>query len=102
MARIQKPHKLSFQLIIITVLLFTVGMAVSSVALYYGSRNIYLEAKNDMISYDIEDLKINLDSRLCTEWLTEYMLEHDDYKIGTQPGDVPSPPQVRGGQHGNE
>ena len=88
MARIQKPHKLSFQLIIITVLLFTVGMAVSSVALYYGSRNIYLEAKNDMISYDIEDLKINLDSRLCTEWLTEYMLEHDDYKIGTQPGDV--------------
>ena len=72
-------RKLSVQLIVMTVMLFIVGTAIGAVLLYTGSRDMYLQAKDDMISYDLKEMGKFLDESVCVDWLFEYAREHDDF-----------------------
>lgn len=75
----KRPCKLSLQLITMTVLLFIVGTAIGAVLLYTGSRDLYLQAKDDMISGDLKELKESIENMVCVDWLFDYCREHDGY-----------------------
>ena len=75
-----KFHRLSVQLIGMTVLLFIAGTAIGAVLLFNGSRDMYLQAKDDMISYDLKELGKSIEESVCVDWFTEYCRNHDDYK----------------------
>ncbi len=79
MKKDKRTHKLSLQLITMTVILFIIGTAVGAVILFNGSRDMYLRAKDDMISYDLNDLGRKINENVCINWLLRYCLNHSDY-----------------------
>lgn len=79
MEKEKRTHKLSLQLIAMTVILFIIGTAIGAFVLYNGSRDMYLQAKDDMISYDLNDLGKKINENVCVDWLLRYCLTHSDY-----------------------
>ncbi|MBR6044978.1 MAG: HD-GYP domain-containing protein [Ruminococcus sp.] len=79
MEKKKRIHKLSFQLILMTVILFVIGTAAGAVALYSGGRDLYLRAKNDMIERDLKDLYKNVSSNVSVGWFIDYCRQNSDY-----------------------
>ena len=44
--------------------------------LYKGSRDMYLEAKDEMISNDLKELGNNIENSMHLDWLMDYISEH--------------------------
>ena len=82
-----KVRRLSVQLISMTVAIFVIGTVIGAFVLYKGSRDMYLEAKDEMITYDLDQLEDFLNNTVCIDWLGEYIREHDDYAQLLDPDD---------------
>ena len=89
-------HRLSVQLIGMTVLLFIAGTAIGAVLLFNGSRDMYLQAKDDMISYDLNELGKSIENSVCVDWFTEYCRNHDDYKQRPSPEEYDMVSSIQG------
>ena len=74
-----KVRKLSVQLIGMTVALFVIGTVIGAIVLYKGSRDMYLEAKDEMISYNLRELGNSIESSMHLDWLIDYVNQHDDF-----------------------
>lgn len=78
-----KVRRLSVQLISMTAILFVIGTVIGAIVLYKGSRDMYLEAKDDMISYDLKELGSSVEKNVHLQWLLDYISKHDDYTAET-------------------
>ena len=72
MEKEKRVRKLSLQLIAMTVLLFVIGTAAGAVALYNGSKKLYLSAKDEMITRDLECLLDKLYTKITPEFYFDY------------------------------
>lgn len=78
-----KVRRLSVQLISMTAILFVIGTVIGAIVLYKGSRDMYLEAKDDMISHDLKELGSSVEKNVHLQWLIDYIGKHDDYTAET-------------------
>ena len=79
MKKNNKFHKLSVQLIGMTVILFIIGTIIGGFLLYTGSRDMFLQAKEEMIAEKLDSVTKDVKRLVCTDWLFDYMVSHDDY-----------------------
>ena len=72
----RKVSRLSVQLISMTAVIFVLGTVIGAFMLYKGSRDMYLEAKDEMISNDLKELGNNIENNMHLDWLMDYISEH--------------------------
>ena len=78
MSERKKNKKLVFQVGLITVLIFTIAILIFAILVFYGTTNVYLSAKQDMIERDISRITDSLKGYQSLSWLLSYWRENPD------------------------
>ncbi|MBQ6634616.1 MAG: serine/threonine-protein phosphatase [Ruminococcus sp.] len=78
MSERKKNKKLVFQVGLITVQIFTIAILIFAILVFYGTTNVYLSAKQDMIERDISRITDSLKGYQSLSWLLSYWRENPD------------------------
>ena len=75
----QKRKKLTFQLLLLTVIIGLIAIAGTVFVIYKAASKSYLDAKNDMITKDLKRIYEDMGNSVqALQWFTGYLKEHPD------------------------
>lgn len=72
----KKNKKLLFQVMALIIIFFVIIMFAATASVYYGGRNAYLGAKNEMIARDLERVCSSLSDYPSSTFFFEYAKDH--------------------------
>ena len=72
----KNKRRLRLQILVLVMLFYIIGTAIGVVAMYYSSRNSYLQAKNDMMERDLKFVNDLLEFPDVMSWFFDYSKHH--------------------------
>ena len=72
----KNKRRLRLQILVLVMLFYIIGTAIGVVAMYYSSRNSYLQAKNDMIERDFKFVTDMMEFPEVMSWFFDYSKQH--------------------------
>ena len=69
-------RRLRLQILALVILFYIIGMAVSTISMFYSSRNAFLHAKKDMIERDLNYCSQMLNFPELLSWFFDYSKNH--------------------------
>jgi len=74
---LKAKHRLRLQILALVMVFYTIGMAVSTISMYYSSRNSFLKAKEDMIERDLDRIVSSyFEYPELMPWFFDYSKKH--------------------------